>query len=639
MNKTGYPAIDKPWMKYYDEKICNITNPQKTIYDYFEAKINKIQDHPATTFFNVVTYGEMIEKVDEAAKALASIGIKKNDRVLQLLPNIPTTSHLFYANSKIGSVSDYYDPRPDSFNPEISKKKLMELVKREKINYIILLDACYEPFIMGIENELKDIGINKIIIVSIMDSISLDGSFEIDKLNEKELNKIQEQLIKIEEINNKIEMAKKTSPIEIIRYNELIENSRYQNYIKNEYEKDHMELIVHTSGTSGALPKPLPLTSDNLNIHIDQLFAAKYEFSNEDKVFHLLPYFASFGLADNAHFAFCSGSNLIEIPEFTPESLPLLIMKNKPQIVILAPELFNPILESPIMQNTDLSFLKRLIFGGGDLPREEEIREFLDHNKAQKCSIDKGHGMSEISGSGSLSYGDHNIIGGIGAPLPFTTYMLVDPVTKKPIKFNENVQEITGDAWISSPCSTPGILDGKIIVPHYEYKGQDFIDSGDLLTMDKNGNMKFATRLDRTFPRFDGYKYKPYVIEKVLLSNPNVSECVIVEYEDQSKKGNMPIAHIVLKNNDLSLDEQYEIIKEIVYDNLLNNPEISTRQIPSKIKIREFLPLTPNSKINYQELKREEIDGSEFDVILDETNMAVSSVTVNKPTIKKLVRK
>ena len=32
MNKeTGYPHIDKPWMKYYDEKIANIEDlqPQK----------------------------------------------------------------------------------------------------------------------------------------------------------------------------------------------------------------------------------------------------------------------------------------------------------------------------------------------------------------------------------------------------------------------------------------------------------------------------------------------------------------------------------------------------------------------------------------------------------------------------------
>lgn len=31
---TGFPSIDKPWLKYYSEKAINTTIPKCTIYEY-----------------------------------------------------------------------------------------------------------------------------------------------------------------------------------------------------------------------------------------------------------------------------------------------------------------------------------------------------------------------------------------------------------------------------------------------------------------------------------------------------------------------------------------------------------------------------------------------------------------------------
>ena len=31
---TGYPSIDKPWLKYYSEEAINVPLPECTIYEY-----------------------------------------------------------------------------------------------------------------------------------------------------------------------------------------------------------------------------------------------------------------------------------------------------------------------------------------------------------------------------------------------------------------------------------------------------------------------------------------------------------------------------------------------------------------------------------------------------------------------------
>ena len=41
---TGYPSIDKPWMKYYSEEAINAPLPECTIYEYLIAN-NK--DYPS----------------------------------------------------------------------------------------------------------------------------------------------------------------------------------------------------------------------------------------------------------------------------------------------------------------------------------------------------------------------------------------------------------------------------------------------------------------------------------------------------------------------------------------------------------------------------------------------------------------
>ena len=33
-NLTGYPSIDKPWLKYYDDEQINAPLPESTLYEY-----------------------------------------------------------------------------------------------------------------------------------------------------------------------------------------------------------------------------------------------------------------------------------------------------------------------------------------------------------------------------------------------------------------------------------------------------------------------------------------------------------------------------------------------------------------------------------------------------------------------------
>ena len=639
---TGYPHIDKPWMKFYDENKVNKPFPEMTIYEYFKWMNRNHQDLIATSFYgNNITYGEMMEKIDDTAKGLYSIGVRDGDRVLELLPTLAPTAHLFYANSKIGGVSDFYDPRPDSVSPKVNGEKILSIIDREHIKHIIIFDQSYIPLLSEIEDQLIERGITDLVVVSIDDAMNLKSkiNFFADGCNKYGIKDNIKKVLEMKKGSNEVKECLKKSKLNIITYFDLINNSRYTKPYTKEYVPNNLELIVHTSGTSGAFPKPLPLTNDNMNSHIHQLFAADYQYEPGTRIFQMLPYFASFGISDCAHFGFCCGANMIQVPIFSPEELPGDIIKSRAEVLTVAPEMLTPFLKSKKLSNVDLSFLKRITVGGGTFDREKDFIKFLKDHGATNCSVDTGHGMSEFAGSGAVNYGNHRVIGGMGAPLPYTTYMIVDSETKEPIRFKGNENTITGEAMVSGPCVTSGILDGNEIVHHYNIDGIDCIATGDSITMDRDGNMKFNTRIDRTFSRWDGFKYNSYIIENLIKQDERVENCVIVEYYDEDRMGNMPIAHITLRNNDISIDEQQQIIEELLEKYFFSNPSVSTRHIPSKFKFRDEMPLTPNNKTGYNILKKEGIDGTEFTVSFTESNLGISDLHIIKPSIKRLIMK
>ena len=273
------------------------------------------------------------------------------------------------------------------------------------------------------------------------------------------------------------------------------------------YRPDRLVLIVHTSGTTSSQPKPIPLTDDNLNSYVHQSFGVDLICDEMDKVLHLLPYFAAYGVTNVVHSGLCRGANLVQIPEFATENFGKLILKYEPQIVIGVPTWFLSLLDDDKLKGKNLSFIKTLIYGGDsmEIADEKRINDFLHEHKC-KIVLEKGHGMSETSGAASYATGEYNDLGSLGIPFPHTVYALINPDTREMVKFKEEQEYIEGELIISSKAVTLGVLDGKDIVPHVQYDGDDYICTGDLAQMDRNGKMRFLSRKDRGFTRFDGFK-------------------------------------------------------------------------------------------------------------------------------------
>ena len=630
---TGYPHIDKMWEKYYDADFLKQPLPENTLNGYLKNQTKGFDNYTALNYYgNKISYGELYENIDSASKVLSSLGVGYDDKVMYLMPNIPETAYLFYGTSQVGGISDYVDPRPDSVDLNISAQKLLKLVIREKIKMIVALDQCYLAMIRPIEKELKELGIENIVIVSAKDSMKLNPEL-LAKMNPTDIKALEQKMAQTKKMEEMLQMARSTSALKVMDYKQILMDTKYATFAKVPYVPDKIDAITHTSGTSSPIPKPIPLTNDNLNKYVHQTYGANMNMGEKDKGLHILPYFAAFGLANVLHAGLCRGWELIEIPEFSPANLGKMIIEHQPQIIIGTPTWFINMMNDPALKDADLSCLKMITYGGDSMEAEDEINlnKFLqEHNSS--ISVTKGHGMSETSGCASYATNDYNDVGIMGIPMPNTIYAVVNPETKELLKFEDGIDYLEGELIISSPAITKGILNGEVIVPHGKYDGLDFIYTRDLATMDRNGKLKFLSRIDRSFTRYDGFKVKPYEIEGVLKQDERIKSCIISPYLDSEKYGFMIKATIVLEDGvELSTSEQVDFVRELVEKYFIKNPDVSSRQLPSKFVIKDELPQTKNGKVDFNSLAQEELTGDEITVVLEETNLSVGNIQIIPP--------
>ena len=89
------------------------------------------------------------------------------------------------------------------------------------------------------------------------------------------------------------------------------------------------------------------------------------------------------------------------------------------------------------------------------------------------------------------------------------------------------------------------------------------------------------------------------------------------------------MADIVLQDGNIpTRDEQVKLVEKLIQTQFINNADVSARQIPAWFRFRKNLPLTVNSKVNYNALAKEPLSGNDVAVYIEETNISVDKIIV-----------
>ena len=558
---TGYPSIDKPWLKYYSEEAINAPIPECTIFEYIWNKNKDNLDDISLIFYDKkITYRDLFKNIDRVAESLKRIGVKAGDLVTLMMLNQPETVYFLYAINKIGAIASF-------INVLSSSEEIKNYLNKEKSSYFVVLDLFYKKA----EPIISDTDVKKVVWISLFES----------------LNVIKKGLYRL-----KVEKPSASSP-DLLSYDSFL---KYEGVFDNEGNRAEYAVIGHTGGTTG-FPKGVMLTDVAINIiasQYDQIFKPHYRqeiFLNE-----IVP-FAVYGIVINIHMPLSLVKITVLIPKVDPKNAHLLIKKYKPNYISSVPMYWTSIIGAENIK--DLSFLKIAAAGGAGLSIDQinKINDILSKCNANTKLI-IGYGMSEVGSTACAQMISNYKVGSVGLPLPSNIISAFDTETEIEKQYNE-----LGEICICSPSLMNGYINDKeetdkVIRTHSD--GRRWIHTGDLGYIDETGNVFIEGRIKRIYLTENKgalAKIFPDRIEKTILSNSKISDCSVVCTSRVSDKY-IPYAFIVVNNPQENPDS---VINEITALCKSDLPEYSQ---PVKFTVLEKLPLTPIGKVDYKALEK-----------------------------------
>ena len=558
---TGYPSIDKPWLKYYTEEAIHAPLPECSMYEYIWANNKDHLDDLALIYFNKkITYRKMFEMINKTASAFLSLGLKEGDTVTCLVLSQPETVYIVYALNKIGVNINLV-------NVLSSEKEIENSIEETNSKCIISLNL--------FSDRLKQI-LNKSNIKFLIE-LNLSNS----------LNQIYKFII------NKKAPAKEISHKKKILYKDFIAKANKQSSKKSDYMSN---IITHTGGTTGT-PKGVILSNNAIN-GLAFEYKNNLKWKRQETYMDLVVPFVIYGLCVNIHMPLSLGLKTILIPKADTNQIADFFYKYKPNHVTSIPSYWQPLLNSEKMKNLDFSFLITAGAGGDGMTidLENQLNEFFKEHNSNAVLLN-GYGMTEVCSTVSACQYNARKQGSVGIPLPHNNISIFDVETMEEKSFNEQ-----GEICILSPFVMQEYLKkenetNQILRKHND--GQTWLHTGDLGHIDSDGFIFIDGRIKRIIlTQLDnlGHKVFPAQIENILSKHPLV-ENVCVVAQKHIERNFVPVAFMSLKQ------ETTEKSKKELID--LCSQELPEYAQPYDFIFRDSLPLTPIGKVDYKALEKE----------------------------------
>ena len=562
--QTGYPSVDKPWLKYYSEENINAALPNCSIYEYMMQNNKDFTSDIAIIYLGrKITYKELFENINRTASAFLRAGVKDKEIVTVALPSIPEALYCVYALNKIGAVANM-------IHPLAGKSETIKYINEVGSKIAVILDAAYNTIVEDIEKT----SLQKVIIASPADSLPIT------------LKAIYSLKVKKTSIKSKLFQSWKC----FINDDIILDNS-----VKK--DNHEMAIISHTGGTTGD-PKGVMCSDSNINALIWQI-GCHLPHERQEKYLVVLPPFINYSLVNSMLEPLAFGFQVILIPKYEPEKFAKYIKKYKPNHISSIPSYWEALLRIKEINKTDLSCLNHIYYGGEAMNTEtEDTINKLILSRGARNKLCKGLGSTEMTSAATVTYEDSNLTGSVGIPLVKVNCKTVDVETGEELQYNEEGELcFAGDTLMVGYYNNQEATDDVI---HIHSDGIRWFHTGDLGYINSDGVVFVTGRIKRIIITRgnDGIATKmfPDRIEKVLNRHPSVRACCVIGVKDVERI-NYPKAVIELNDAYTPSTELSLSLKDFCKEYL------PSYLIPEIVEFTDSLPRTERGKIDYRALE------------------------------------
>lgn len=444
--------------------------PDATVYDTLFATLTPqeagrvaIVDGSTGT---ELTFGELRDRVDAFAGALAALGIAPGDVVGLLAPNGPGFAIAFHGILRAGATAS-------------------------------TINSLYAPG--EITNQLQDAAAVALVTVSAL----LPNAQQAVQ----QLGLAAERVIVLDGAEHHQSLA------DVLGAGHPAPEVRID-------PATRLAVLPYSSGTTG-YPKGVMLSHRNLVANVLQ--CDPVGVTGDDVVLAVLPFFHIYGMTVLLNYALPKRARLVTMPRFDLAEFLRIIEQHRTSWVFIAPPIAVALAKHPAVDGVDTSAVK-VVFSGA-APLSGALAQAVADRIG--CVVAQGYGMTETSPvTHVIDWRDAGIDrSSIGRPVPGTSARLIDAAGAD-VSAPSIGQSEPGELLIKGPQVMIGYLNNpEATAATIDPDG--WLHTGDLATVDAEGLYRIVDRVKELI-KYRGYQVPPAVLEAVLLQHPEIADAAVV---------------------------------------------------------------------------------------------------------------
>ncbi|MGK2929066.1 MAG: FadD3 family acyl-CoA ligase [Acidimicrobiales bacterium] len=349
-----------------------------------------------------------------------------------------------------------------------------------------------------------------------------------------------------------------------------------------EIEGDDLCDIIFTSGTTGA-PKGA-MMGHAASIRAYWAWSGVVGLRSDDRYLIVNPFFHAFGLKAGILACVLRGATMVPHPVFDVPSVMQRIEEERITMFPGPPAIYQTILNSPDLDRRDLSSLRLAVTGAAPVPVEmlERMRSVLGFE-----TVVTGYGLTESHGIVTMnrhddppeliSSSDGRAIDGV------EVRTVLDGVQTPPGE--------PGEIWVRGYNLMLGYIgDAKATAEAIDPDG--WLHTGDIGVLDAGGNIKITDRLKDMFIS-GGFNVYPAEVEALLGGHPDIAQAAVIGVPDE-RMGEVCVAFVVPR---VGVDPRPDDI--VVW----SREHMANYKVPRHVHVVGALPVNASNKVLKYELR------------------------------------
>ncbi|MGE5244860.1 MAG: long-chain-fatty-acid--CoA ligase [Betaproteobacteria bacterium] len=556
-------SVDAPWLAHYDAGVPATLGPypDRTLLDYVSDGARERPDHPALLFKGAtVTYGALERLSDAFAAALASLGVRRGDRVGLLLPNCPQFFIAELAAWKLGAIAA-------PLNPIYTEHEIEEPLRDHGIETVVSLTRFYGR----VKRVQPRTPVRRVIATNIKEYFP-------------PVLKLLFTLARERREGDRITLAPGDHD-----FAHLLLVNKDRRPPREPISIDDPAVLLLSGGTTGT-PKGVLGRHGAYTMTGLQIVAWTTPLLGRltDTICLPLPLFHVYANVGVQALAFVTQNPLAIVPNPRDlDDLVATIRRVKPSFFTGVPTLFIALLNHRAVRRGKVDFKSiKICFSGAAALLADTKQRFESITGGR---LVEGYSLTEAMMALCVNpVNGPNKIGSVGMPLPDVSVRIFDGDEGVRVLGTGEIGEIALSApqlmigfW-NRPEETAGVLRD-----HEEPGGtRRWLHTGDLGYLDEDGYVFIVDR-KKDLIKTSGYQVWPREVEETLASHPAVAEVGVAGVADPVK-GEAVRAWVVLRSGHAATEEELRAYCK---------KQLAPYKVPTRIEFRTELPKTLVGKV------------------------------------------